>query len=203
MKGFRIALFLFALPALVAAGAPEVFIYDRAAILSGEWWRLWTGHWVHFSASHAACNLGPLVLATVWLESVRPGWTVRLVGVSAPSLGLGLLALAPEMHAYGGLSGLLAGVVILLALVQITSIQRGRYWWFCALGLIAGKIVWESAASATLFSRLEPELYRPSAAAHVLGGLIALGCFLAAQRRPAAMARANTDTGALQKSGLT
>lgn len=178
MNGSRVALCLFVLPAVAAALAPGILVYDRAAIFAGEWWRLFTGHWVHFSVSHAAGNLATLTLATCWLERARPGWTARYVFVAAPLLGLGLLAVAPAMRVYGGLSGLLAGVVVLLALAQITIARHGRFWWFALLALLAGKIVGESATAVTLFSQLDPESYRPSAAAHVLGTLIALGGFL-------------------------
>src|SRR4051812_25687175 len=36
----------------LAPGFKAWLIYDRAAILHGELWRLWTGHLVHFSNSH-------------------------------------------------------------------------------------------------------------------------------------------------------
>ena len=40
--------------------APEAWVYDRAAIESGEWWRLISGHWVHSDGAHLGCGIfGP------------------------------------------------------------------------------------------------------------------------------------------------
>lgn len=181
MKNVRTPLLLFALPALAVALAPALFVYDRAAILHGEGWRLVTGHWVHFSASHAVWNLFALIVATTWLERLRPGWAWRFVALAAPAISLGLLVLAPTMTVYGGLSGLAVGIVTLLALVQFQNAPRGRGWWLAALALIVGKIGWELVVGTPLFARLEPGSYRVSIEAHLLGLLAAL-LFFAATR---------------------
>lgn len=185
MKRGLSMLLLFALPALVAASAPELFVYDRAAILHGEWWRLVTGHWVHFSVSHGGWNLVALAATTLWLESLRPGWTVRFVALTAPTIGVGLLALTPTMATYGGLSGLAVGVVTLLALVQLDTAthRRARVWWLTALALIVGKLLWESVAGTPLFSRVEVGAYCVSVAAHVLGFVAAAIFFVVARLR--------------------
>lgn len=194
MKRCLPVLLLFALPALVAAGAPELFVYDRAAILRGEWWRLVTGHWVHFSVSHAGWNLVALTATTMWLEGLRPGWTARFVALAAPAIGVGLLALTPTMATYGGLSGLAVGMVALVALVQLVTAthRRARVWWLAALALIVGKLLWESVAGTPLFSRVEVGAYRVSVAAHVLGLVAALVFFLAARRGYGRAVGANT-----------
>lgn len=191
MKRLRTPLLLFALPALIAAVAPALFVYDRAAILRGEWWRLASGHWVHFSVSHAVWNLLALTVASTWLECLRPGWTWRFVAMAAPALGVGLLALAPTMSVYGGLSGLAVGVATLLAIVQIQSAPHGRGWWLAAFALIAGKILWESATGTALFSRIEPGAYRVSVAAHALGAIASVLFFFIARHRPHGDARAS------------
>ncbi|MBI2511875.1 MAG: rhombosortase [Opitutae bacterium] len=193
MKILRTPFLLFVLPALAVAGAPTFFVYERAAILRGEWWRLWTGHWVHFSVSHAGWNLFALAVAAALLERLQPGWTLRFVALAAPAISLGLLALTPTMTTYGGLSGLAGGVVTLLALAQLDAPARyARAWWFGALALIVGKIAWESVAGTPLFSRLEPGAYRVSVAAHALGFAAALAFFLFARRRYGRDGGANT-----------
>ncbi len=109
MKSVRPVLLLAVVPAILLQLAPathSALLYDRAAILRGEWWRLWTGHWVHFTASHLIWNLLVLAGAGWWLERVRPGSLLRYLAVAAPVLGLSFLAGAPDMSTYGGLSGL-------------------------------------------------------------------------------------------------
>lgn len=175
MKPLRTTLLLFVVPALIAALAPAAFIYDRAAILSGAWWRLATGHWVHFSASHAAWNLLVLIGAGTWLERARPGALLRYTPSAALAIGLGLLCFTPTMDNYGGLSGLAVGVVVLLALTHLTdSTRQDRGWWLVVLALVAGKILWEAHAGRMVFSELDADTYVPSVAAHVLGAVTAL-----------------------------
>ncbi|MBX3737415.1 MAG: rhombosortase [Candidatus Didemnitutus sp.] len=184
MKTLRSPLALFALPALAAALAPAWFIYDRAAISAGQWWRVATGHWVHFSASHAAWNLLVLLVAGAWLERTRPGVLLRYTVLAAPAIGLGLFALAPTMAIYGGLSGLAVGIVLLLALTQLATAPAARAWWLAALTLVVAKLVWESQGGAALFSDFGSTAIRPSVAAHVLGAAAALAYHLAS-RTPA------------------
>lgn len=177
MKALRTPLLVFAFPAALAGLAPAACLYDRAAILHGEWWRLWTGHWVHFSASHLAWNLVVLLVAGIWLERLRPGLLARYVLVAAPLLSLGLLVFAPDMAVYGGLSGLATGVVVLLALAQLGTQRAERTWWFAVLALTAGKIAVDAFAPAPLFSRFDSDTVQVSALAHALGALLALLVF--------------------------
>lgn len=190
MKSVRAPFLLFAVPAALAGLAPAVFVYDRAAILRGEAWRIVTGHWVHFSAPHAAWNLLVLLVAGTWLERVRPGALLRCTLFAAPVIGFGLLGCAPTMAFFGGLSGLAVGVVVLLALTQLSEAPAARVAWIAALALVAAKILWESTGGAALFSDFGAAAIRPSGAAHAWGAATAVACSVASRiaascRRPA------------------
>ena len=53
-----------AVAVLAATAVPEavgLLRLDRAAVLGGEFWRLWTGHLVHGSAQHLAWNVVALL----------------------------------------------------------------------------------------------------------------------------------------------
>ncbi len=177
MKAGLTPCLLFALPAVLAGLVPAACLYDRDAILQGEWWRLWTGHWVHFSTSHLGWNLVVLLAAGTWLERLRPGLLARYVFVGAPAAGLGLLAFAPGMEIYGGLSGLATGVVVLLALVQLGIKRTERIWWLAVLALTTGKVAVEACSLAPLFSRFGSTGVHVSTLAHGLGALLALPVF--------------------------
>lgn len=192
MKPLRTALLLFGLPALGAAAAPAAFVYERTAILHGEWWRLCTGHWVHFSASHAAWNLLVLLLSGTWLERLRPGVLLRYTLLTAPLLGLGLLAFAPTMTTYGGLSGMAVGAVVLLGLTLLDAAPAGRLWWLVALALVAGKIAWEAATSEAIFSRFASGAISPSVESHLLGAVLGLATFVSVRWRTLRAARAKS-----------
>lgn len=164
---------LLVLPAALAGSAPELFLWSREAIARGEWWRLFTGHWVHFSGSHAGWNLLVLGVAGAALEWLRPGALARYTLLAAALIGAGLWWLAPAMHTYGGLSGIATGAVALLALTWAEREVRVQPWCYGALALIAGKLAGEAATDLAFFASWSDVAIRPSAAAHVLGAAAA------------------------------
>ena len=181
MKSFRPIFLWFVLPAVLCFVTPwtgDALALDRAATRHGEWWRLWTGHWVHFSASHLCWNLLVVAAAGSWLESLRPGRPWRFAVVAAPLISGALLALEPAMQIYGGLSGLATGLVVLLALEQLSRDDAGTSWWRGLLLLVAGKIAFEAGHDTALFSRFADHALRPSAWAHAVGAATGAAFFL-------------------------
>jgi rhomboid family GlyGly-CTERM serine protease len=85
--------------------------YDSAAIVSGEAWRLVTGHFVHLGWIHGLVNLACLAACAFLLGGRwRPWPTVLLL---AGLTGLLLLAGAPSVSRYAGFSGLIYGLAVL------------------------------------------------------------------------------------------
>lgn len=186
MKALRVPLFLFALPAVLlrfAPGSASGLLYDRTAILNGEWWRLWTGHWVHFSPSHLGWNLVVLLGAGTWLESLRPGALLRYTLAAAPLISGALLVAEPAMQTYGGLSALAVGGVAVLACVQCDRPQADRIPWCGLLLLLGAKIAYDATHVLPLFSRFAGESVRASAWAHAAGAASALIFYSAAFER--------------------
>lgn len=175
-RAVRAPLLLFALPAALVAlwpGARELLVLDRTALAGGQLWRLWTGHWVHFSGSHLLWNLAVLVVAGAWLERVRPGRLWRHGLFAAPCIGLAVLACEPGLHLYGGLSGLATGVVVLLALHQLRTPDAPRLLWAVVFALVAAKSVYDLASPDALFTRYDLPGVRTASTAHAAGALAA------------------------------
>jgi rhomboid family GlyGly-CTERM serine protease len=142
--------------------------YTRNAIASGQWWRLWTGQFCHWSALHLAGNLAAVAgLALVAGKPIRR-WLV-LLPVAAPLLSLFLMATTPELEHYRGLSGLVAMLVVGAA-VEGGSIGR-----LLALAWV-GKLAFDAFTGTA--SPLLPEGITTAWQAH-LGGLL-LGFIAAA-----------------------
>ena len=53
---------------LVLGAAPGDWVFDRMAIAQGEWWRLFTGHWVHSDPTHAGWDISALLLLGALFE---------------------------------------------------------------------------------------------------------------------------------------
>lgn len=180
MKPLATALLCVA-PALALAFVPtaaDSLLYNRDAILGGEWWRLFTGHWVHFSLSHLAWNCVVLFGAGIWLERVQPGRLLRYLAIAAPLLSLAFLAIEPAMRVYGGLSGLATGVVVLLALTQLSRNPGDRPRWIALLVLVLLKLGLEAIRPTALFADFGATAVRASTLAHLAGAISALIFFL-------------------------
>ena len=115
--------------------------FDRNAILSGEIWRIFTGHLAHLSWSHLLMNV--LGLALVWglfdrhLPTKR--WVHTLI-FSAFGVSLFLLVIDSHIRWYVGLSGVLHGMFIVGCLYDLRS---GRWDSKLLLLLIIAKLSWE------------------------------------------------------------
>lgn len=113
------AITIFAATAIVLLiGASEhgvsSMILDREAILNGQWWRIFSGHFVHLSVDHLSLNALALLLLCTWGRAInRLGSVLIVMLVSAPVLSCLLLMRGAEW--YAGLSGALhAGAVYLV-----------------------------------------------------------------------------------------
>jgi membrane associated rhomboid family serine protease len=126
--------------------------YDRAALIRGEWWRLWTAHWVHADAGHALGGAGAwLCLARLSRSPVR--MTAALTLVIAPLLSAALFWLpeclppgltAPMANHYRGTSGLLfVWLAYLLCAPSAAQVRLGSLLRVALAGLLMAKLAWD------------------------------------------------------------
>jgi rhomboid family GlyGly-CTERM serine protease len=159
-------------------------IYERADLLAGQVWRLWTGHLVHYNPGHLFWDLAVFLPAGIWLERIVPGLARRFYVFAPPAISLALFLCEPALGRYAGLSGIAAGLLVLLALVQLRRDSRAPAWfWPAVMLLVAVKILVESVSAEPLFARFDPGV-RAVPLAHVGGIVCAVIAFLAARRRP-------------------
>ena len=121
--------------------APHHFALTADA-LQGEWWRLWSGHLVHYSPGHfllnAAAVLPPVVLSRS--RTFLLGW----VTLAAPLLSILILA-SGTLDEYRGASGIAAG---LWAIVAIELWRTGERSLATVMAtLLAAKLVLEASGS--------------------------------------------------------
>jgi len=115
--------------------------FDRAAIMSGEYWRFVSGHLVHLGLSHLMLNAAGFLLIWFLISAhFDPRlWLVITVSVII-GIDLGFWFLEPDLQWYVGLSGLLHG---LLAAGVVGGIRSGRVdVWVLGAALI-GKLAYE------------------------------------------------------------
>jgi rhomboid family GlyGly-CTERM serine protease len=82
--------------------------YDRAAVLAGQWWRLFSAHLVHGGITHWLLNMAGFVLIlAVFPECFTTRRMAWLMPLTAISVTAGLFFRHPEIEWYLGLSGML------------------------------------------------------------------------------------------------
>lgn len=163
----------------------RVILYERQAILAGEWWRLLSGHLAHAGLAHWALNMAGLVVILAIYRQEATARSLTLVTIALMWwVGAMLLLLQPDLAWYLGFSGILHGVFAFYALGAALSGDRIQ---FVALGMLGAKLIYEyflggSATTQTLIGVAvvtEAHLYG------ALGGvLLAFTGYLAGLRRP-------------------
>ncbi|HEY6529758.1 MAG TPA: rhombosortase [Cellvibrionaceae bacterium] len=86
--------------------------FNSQLIKQGEYWRLFTGQWVHFGFNHSLMNaLGLAIVQYTFLDglSVRAWAMVQAAILSA--VAFGLILFNPEIGVYRGYSGAFIGVL--------------------------------------------------------------------------------------------
>ena len=130
---------------------PNVLVYQRSLILTGEVWRLFSCHLIHFSTLHLISDLLCFGVAGVLIERrayPRFGFLcLSIIAISGPACFLFL----PGMEFYGGLSALAMGAVTYLCLCSIRK-EFGQCWGYYLILLLTGvKIILEIITRETLF----------------------------------------------------
>lgn len=131
--------------ALLPDAVASQLAYDRGAILSGALWRLWSGHFVHFSLPHALGDALVMFSMGSLLEPVIG--TRRLVlalGLGAPLISLGLLAVASALGEYRGGSGL----AVMLAVGAGRLLWRESARWKTAIAVVAAAFAAKTVCEA-------------------------------------------------------
>ncbi|HYL00035.1 MAG TPA: rhombosortase [Steroidobacteraceae bacterium] len=154
--------------------------YDRAALASGELWRLVTAHLVHLDLHHALLNCLGLVLMWILFARDYPPrqWLVVVLG-SITAIDAGLALWDSTLRWYVGSSGALHGVMAAGTLAHLR--RRERDGWLLA-AFLAAKLVWEQGVGALPLSGSDPVVVD----AHLFGaaGGLAAAAFLKAARVP-------------------
>jgi len=126
-------------------------------------WRLWTSHLVHANATHFLLDVGTCVALVVL------GAPLRSFLWLAPTVALGVAATRPDLATYVGLSGVLHGWFVLVAVRRIESRPARTA---LILGVVA-KAAWEVAAGTTSLGGFDMGA-QPIPEAHLIGTLSAL-----------------------------
>lgn len=137
-----IAVFLVAVVIEFNPGWREGLIYDRPAVLRGEFWRLWTGHLVHFGWPHLVADAGLLVILGWPLGRKHPQFSQLGLLLMPPFICGVLLWLDPGMARYAGLSAVNLGMLLYLA-AQGWQKNWTDWFWPAVLVIYVAEVIFE------------------------------------------------------------
>ncbi len=159
-------------------GWAQLFVFDRAAIASGEVWRLATGNWVHFSGAHLLYDVTALGVAGWIIETRGYRHLVALCLASALAIGIVVFFAEPEIRFYAGLSGVAISAIFYFLLHGL--IERPPWRWMClgVLIVMLGKIGIELVVGQSIILGSYERSFALVPSSHVTGALIGMLSFL-------------------------
>jgi len=110
--------------------------YNRELIINGEYWRLLSGNFNHTNIYHLLLNVTALaVIGGLHYRYYSSGTFILLILLLSLGVGVGILLLSPGTQLYVGLSGILHGIIIVGAIIDVSK----RY--YSGYVLIIGTII--------------------------------------------------------------
>ena len=159
----------------VLQGQPALRLTEDAWA-AGCWYRLWTGHLLHYGFEHFAWDglMFVVFAGLLWKEERWRLW-LWLFG-TAPLISLAVFWVHPSLSEYRGLSALDTMLFLRYFMGSLCVLSGWQRWVFAVLpllGLIA-KIVFEYQSGVALFvGDLGPGVV-PLPSAHLVGALLGL-----------------------------
>jgi rhomboid family GlyGly-CTERM serine protease len=112
------------------------FVYHKSLISQGELWRVVSGHLFHTNGYHLALNISAVIL--LWAlhgHFYSVGQYTGLFMTAALSTSLGIFWFSPQLQQYVGLSGILHGVFVWGAVMDINHKEKTGYLLFIGVWL--------------------------------------------------------------------
>jgi len=150
----------------------QLLIYHRDLISQGEIWRLFSGHLLHTNGYHLFLNLAAIVL--LWAlhgQFYQYLSYALLLIISALTTSVGLYLFSPDLQQYVGLSGVLHGVFVFGAIMDIHNKDKTGYLLLLGVGL---KIIHEqySGPSKEIAALIEANVAIDAHLWGAVGGLV-------------------------------
>ena len=157
------------IPATTLSNFSAVFVLDREAVLSGELWRLLMFPFVHFGVGHLAYNMIALGVAGWVVERQSRFRFCLLITLTAPILGVWLIATEPDMAFYGGMSAMVFSILFYGALVERERTGTWKQVYTLIVIFLPAKVMWEFFLKSSLLPYGEHQFFVVMPSSHAVG----------------------------------
>jgi rhomboid family GlyGly-CTERM serine protease len=179
-----LSIFAFACEYLIGEKFTHSLVYQRELILQGEVWRVFTGHFLHTNGFHLLLNLAALIM--LWalhgrFYSLKNYCALFLLCSLVTSMGI--FFDSEYITQYVGLSGVLHGVFVFGAMMDILSKDKTGYLLFIGVWV---KIAHEQiyGASSDVSSLIEASVAVDAHLWGAIGGLMFSIIYLTLKKKP-------------------
>lgn len=159
----------------------ELLQYDRGLTEAGEYWRLLTGNFVHWSREHFLLDVGAFFVVGLLGEKTLGNKYPWILLAGAALVGVAVWWCVSTMGTYRGLSGVDSAQFAALLIAEcVVSRQERMRWLFVtpALAIFVTKILFECATGTLFFGTNSlGEIGLPVPAAHAAGAIAACVVF--------------------------
>jgi len=127
-------------------------IFFPRAVVEGQWWRIFTHPFVHFTWYHFFLDAGAFVLLYTGLMETRISRKMVYLATSGAGSLIAVLLTEPMIYSkgLGGLSGIAHGLMAVSALEMLEQNQKSKIGWVC-FGVIIFKSIYETLSGHVLF----------------------------------------------------
>jgi rhomboid family GlyGly-CTERM serine protease len=164
--------------------------WHAARVAAGEFWRIATGHWTHWSWNHLFWDV--LAFVVLFPAALRFGGrrALAVLALAALAVPAVLACASPGLIRYRGLSGLDTALFAFVSTAALREalLRRDRTGTAMGAALLAGlglKIGYECLSGGALFATDLGAGVTPVPAAHVAGAAAGLLAALPPRRMPA------------------
>lgn len=155
----------------------DLLMFDKKAILSGEVWRILTGHLVHCTFSHLFWNIVAFIVLGFVIETRSLNKFVASLLISWIFVSVWIFFGEKTITAYCGLSGVLTGLLVMAVYIKFKETNNKIY--FFVLLATSCKIIFEIITNNAMFSKLSGQVIPGAHIAGFIGGafVICMGIF--------------------------
>jgi rhomboid family GlyGly-CTERM serine protease len=179
--------------------------FSRVTHAGGQWWRVMTCHWTHWSWDHLLWGVLVFAVLGIICELIDRARMVLCLVASAFVIPMALWWLDPGLESYRGLSGLDSALFTLLlsAVARLAIVEKrwgGLAMSMLILAVFGGKVMYESVTGSAIFADAVAGGFEPVPFAHVVGAAVGLVCGLVSV--PGQKIRRALSGSRVVKSGL-
>lgn len=150
----------------------DSLLFDKTLIAQGEYWRLFTAHFVHCNFQHLLWDLLAFLIIGSVIELNNNRHFIPCLIISCLGVSAWMFFVETSFSSYCGLSGALNGMLVLAAIMQYR--RTGEKMCLGVLLATIAKIIFELSTHETIFTDLSVRAVPGSHAAGYLAGIIYL-----------------------------